>query len=252
LQQHETHRSILPDSTAPYCAAHLKVDAARRFSTSGGNMIGGRDLPAGDFSSWVGDMQSAIRGERGSDVPCGGCTACCTSSQFIHIEPDETDTLAQISAELLFPAPRLPHGHVVLGYDERGHCPMLIANQCSIYQHRPRTCRTYDCRVFPAAGIEPDEDAKVEIARQARRWQFSYPTEPDQMQHDAIRAAAAFLRDHADQLPDGTAPTSATQLAVLAIEVHAPFLGQDDPDPEAVHVEVTRLSAAARAASRTR
>jgi hypothetical protein len=33
--------------------------------------------------------------------------------------------LARIPAELLFPAPRLPPGHVVLGYDERGHADLL-------------------------------------------------------------------------------------------------------------------------------
>ena len=39
--------------------------------------------------------------------PCRAvtCTACCTSSQFVHIEPDETDTLAHIPAALRFPAP---------------------------------------------------------------------------------------------------------------------------------------------------
>ena len=116
-----------------------------------------RDLAAGDFSSWVVEMRATIRGEQGSEVPCGGCTACCTSSQFIHIEPDETDTLSRIPAELLFPAPRLPRGHVLLGYDERGHCPMLIDDQCSIYEHRPKTCRTYDCRIFPAAGVGIDD-----------------------------------------------------------------------------------------------
>ena len=109
---------------------------------------------AGDFSAWLDEMLGALRGERAADVPCAGCTACCTSSQFVHIEPDETDTLAHIPPELLFPAPLAPRGHVVLGYDERGHCPMLVDDQCSIYEHRPRTCRTYDCRVFPAAGIE--------------------------------------------------------------------------------------------------
>ncbi|MGI9120662.1 MAG: YkgJ family cysteine cluster protein, partial [Acidimicrobiales bacterium] len=126
-----------------------------------GNMSGEPDLPAGDFSSWMTEMQSALRGERPSDVPCGGCTACCTSSQFVHIGPDETDTLAHIPAELMFPAPRLPPGHRLLGYDEQGHCPMLVDNRCSIYEHRPRTCRTYDCRIFPAAGLEPDDDDKV-------------------------------------------------------------------------------------------
>ena len=38
-----------------------------------------------------------------SDVPCNGCTACCRSSQFVHVGPDEADTLAHIPAELLFP-----------------------------------------------------------------------------------------------------------------------------------------------------
>ncbi len=83
-------------------------------------------------------MQRALRGDGGTDVPCGTCTACCTSSQFVHIEPDETDTLAHIPADVLFPAPLAPRGHVLLGYDERGHCPMLVDNACSIYEHRPR------------------------------------------------------------------------------------------------------------------
>jgi uncharacterized protein len=212
-----------------------------------------RDLPAGDFSSWVVGMQGAIRGEHGSEVPCGGCTACCTSSQFVHIEPDETDTLARIPAELLFPAPRLPRGHVVLGYDERGHCPMLIDNQCSIYEHRPRTCRTYDCRIFPAAGVRIDDDDKVLIAQQAGRWQFSFPTPADRIQHDAVRAAATFLSEHTGLLPNDDVPSNATQLAVLAVELHDAFLRHDgetghttvvDPDPQVVRVELTRRTRA--------
>jgi Fe-S-cluster containining protein len=177
------------------------------------------DLAAGDFSSWLAQMQGAIRGERGSDVPCNGCTACCTSSQFIHVEPDETETLSHIPAELLFPAPRLPRGHVLLGYDERGHCPMLIDNRCSIYEHRPRACRTYDCRIFPATGIDLDGDEKRRIAEQARRWRFDFPTSAGREEHEAVRAAAAFVTEHPD-----ARPTTATQRAVRAIEVHADFL----------------------------
>jgi Fe-S-cluster containining protein len=208
-----------------------------------------RDVPAGDFSSWVVEMQGAIRGEHGSDVPCGGCTACCTSYQFVHIGPDETETLSHIPVELLFPAPRLPRGHVLLGYDERGHCPMLIDNACSVYEHRPKACRTYDCRIFPAAGRGIDDDDKVLIARQARRWQFSFPTEADRVRRDAVRAAARFLDEHTGRLPDGAVPTNATQHAVLAIELHDLFLRRDeetdettlvDPDPDAVVAELMR------------
>jgi uncharacterized protein len=176
-----------------------------------------RDLPAGDFSGWLSDMQHALGDGDDMDVPCNGCTACCRSAQFVHIAPDETDTLAHIPEELLFPAPRLPVGHVVLGYDERGHCPMLVDDHCSIYEHRPRACRTYDCRIFPATGLDPEDDGKRLIAQRAARWRFSAPTAADREQHDAVVAAAAYLRDHPELLPQG-APVSTTHLAVLAVE----------------------------------
>jgi len=207
-----------------------------------------RDLPAGDFSSWVVEMQGAIRGEHGSEVPCDGCTACCTSSKFIHIEPDETDTLSRIPAELLFPAPRLPVGHVVLGYDERGHCPMLVDEKCSIYAHRPKACRTYDCRIFAAAGLGVDADEQASIARRVERWQFRYPTPVDRTRHDAVRAAAAYLVEHGDVAKPGAA-TNATRVAVLAVELHDVFLQCDeetgensviDPDPRLVELEIKR------------
>lgn len=196
------------------------------------------DLPAGDFSAWLAQIGGALRAEHGSDVPCGGCTACCTSSQFVHIGPDESDTLARIPSDLLFPAPRMPPGHVLLGYDDRGHCPMLVDGRCSIYEHRPRTCRTYDCRVFPAAGIEADQDL---VAERARRWRFDHPTGTDLDQHRAVRVAAAFLARDPGLLPDEVRPRTATQLAVLAVEIHELFLEEDEPDGEAVRERILRI-----------
>src|SRR5438132_4065940 len=178
-------------------------------------MSDGGDLPAGDFSSWLRGMEAALRGEAAADVPCDGCTACCTSSQFVHIGPDESDTLAHIPSELLFPAPRRPDGHLLLGYDEDGHCPMLIDGCCSIYEHRPRTCRTYDCRIFAAVGLDVDAEdpRKAPIALRAQRWRFSFPTDDDRQRHNAVRAAVASVR-----------ATSVTQLAVRAIETHEELL----------------------------
>ncbi len=213
---------------------------------------GAPELAAGDFSTWLTEMQRALRGERSSDVPCGTCTACCTAAQFIHIAPDETDTLAHIPAELLFPAPRLPPGNVLLGYNQHGHCPMLIDNRCSIYEHRPRTCRTYDCRVFPAAGLDlaTDEDGtKVLIAQQARRWRFTTPTSTDRAELEAVRTAATYLQQNSAVLPPDLVPTNATQLAVAAVEVHRAFLLRHadtqelnvfPPAPDAVRVELAR------------
>jgi Fe-S-cluster containining protein len=118
------------------------------------------------LSEWFDEFDAASEAQ----VPCGACTACCTSSQFVHIEPDETDALAHVPAALRFPAPGLPKGHVVLPYDEHGHCPMLADGACSIYEHRPRTCRTYDCRVFAVTGVEPE--GQPAIAARVGQWQF--------------------------------------------------------------------------------
>jgi Fe-S-cluster containining protein len=210
---------------------------------------GESEVAAGDFGPWVKRMQVVIRSHAGSEVPCAGCTACCTSSQFIHIGPEETDTLSRIPPELLFPAPRLPHGHVLLGCDQNGHCPMLINQQCSIYEDRPQTCRTYDCRVFPASGVELRGHEQTRIANQARQWRFSHPDPDELIEHDAVRAAATFLDHHHHLLPEGTAPSNETQLAVLAIRMHDLFLACDEetgqarvvePDPEVLRHEITR------------
>jgi Fe-S-cluster containining protein len=152
-------------------------------------------------------MRRALRGELASEVPCDGCTACCTSSQFVHIGAGETDTLAHIPAELVFPAPRLPPGNVVLGYDKNGHCPMLVDGACSIYEHRPRACRTYDCRVFAATGVAIEDRAQAAIAQRAGRWRFEFPAQADRVEYEAIRAAARSVRE----------PANATEHALRAV-----------------------------------
>lgn len=194
---------------------------------------------AGGFAAWLVEIQGAIRDERPAEVPCGECTACCRSSQFVHIAPDEQDALRHIPRELLFPAPRLPRGHVLMGYDEHGRCPMLGQQGCTIYDHRPRTCRTYDCRIFPATGTAPADDGKTAIADRAARWRFQHPGEDDRVLHDAVRAASAYLRDHADQLGAGSVPTTATQRAVLAIEIHDLFTHNEPPSAHDVQVAIT-------------
>lgn len=215
-------------------------------------MTGPADLPAGDLGAWAAATRRALRGEIDADVPCGDCTACCTASQFVHIAPDETDTLAHVPRELLFPAPRLPRGHVLLGYDEHGRCPMLTDDGCSIYAHRPRTCRTYDCRVLAATGVDLD-DGKPLVAARVRRWRFALDGPDDEARHLALRAAAAHLDTIHDDLDALGLPVAPTQLAVLAVEIHELFLRRDDgagalvviePDPAAVRDALVRFASA--------
>ena len=203
------------------------------------------DIAAGNFASWLTMMATAIEQGGPSDVPCGDCTACCQGSYFIHVAPDESRALARIPAQLLFPAPAAPSGHQLLGYDGEGCCPLLDTGRdtgddtesCTIYEDRPRTCRTYDCRIFAATGLaEPGTD-KGAIMRRAGRWRFDYADESERIAHAALRTGARFLVDEAQALAP-LVPGNATQLAMLVVRSHAELLAlynqfcQDEPNEE--------------------
>jgi len=197
----------------------------------------GSVLDAGDFATWLIEMNAALRGDSSANVPCGECTACCTSSQFIHIEPNEKETLAAIPKKLLFPAPGLPTGHRLMGYDERGHCPMFRDGACTIYDSRPRTCRTYDCRLFAAthlAKLHP----KADIANQSARWKFQFSTPEDRVRLRAVRSAEKFLRT-ATNIPVGEGPLNLPQRALLALKIHHLFLKINPTTGRAQLVEPT-------------
>ena len=189
-------------------------------------------LPAGAFAPWLRDIRRAIAGEADADVPCGSCVGCCSSSQFVLIAPDESDALANIPAELLFPAPRMPKGHMLMGYDEHGRCPMLIDGACSIYAHRPRTCRTYDCRVLAAAGVADQVDDKPLIAERAVRWRFAPGSPHDEALQQSVRAASAHLQARAADLPADVAPLTPTHVAVAAVVAHELFVDGAVPADE--------------------
>jgi Fe-S-cluster containining protein len=109
---------------------------------------------------------------------------------------------------------------------------MLVDGLCSIYEHRPRACRTYDCRVFAATGIAVDP-GKPLLAQRVAQWTFATPTEVDEALDVALHRAAAYLRKHADDLARAGSdlPMDPTQIAVLTIEIHGLFIeGVDDPD----------------------
>jgi Fe-S-cluster containining protein len=158
-------------------------------------------ISAGPLGPWLDELRAALRGDGDTQVPCGECTACCTASQFVHVAPDEAEALAHIPRALLFPAPGAPAGYLVMGYDEQGRCPMLGPGGCTIYPHRPRTCRTYDCRVFAAAGTTPSGPAAAGIAARVASWRFDLTDDADHAELARIRAAAARIADHRD-LPD--------------------------------------------------
>ncbi|MEE8400042.1 MAG: YkgJ family cysteine cluster protein, partial [Desulfobacterales bacterium] len=182
-----------------------------------------QDIPIGSFSSWLHRIRRALITQEETIVDCGECRACCTSSYFIHIAPDETRTRSSIPKHLLFAAPGSSTGNLLLGYNEKGHCPMFIDNTCSIYAHRPFTCRSYDCRIFAATGLPAGDDRPL-ISQQACRWKFDLPTPQDHKLFSAVHAAATFLHTNGECFPEGFVPRNSTQQAVLAVKVYPAFL----------------------------
>ena len=166
------------------------------------------DRNAGDFSDWLRSNSS----QDGVDVPCGDCNACCRASYFIHVTPADTQALAHIPAELLFPAPGKPPGHLVMGFDQRGHCPMLENGACSIYPHRPQTCRDFDCRLFAATGLPAGGRKKQDVNGAAAAWQFSYATEKARHCHTMLKSIAGELA------ATSGLEESPTRIAILAIK----------------------------------
>jgi Fe-S-cluster containining protein len=165
---------------------------------------------AGEFGAWLTAFRASLHDAAPVDVPCDGCTACCRSGKVIPVERDELDALAHIPADSLMPMPGEP-GRQVLRHDESGRCSQLTPEGCSVYAHRPRACRMYDCRIFAAAGL--DADAPL-IAERVQQWRFRYASQAARERHASVRMAAVVLG-----FPGGlTSPVSPTQHAVDAVE----------------------------------
>jgi Fe-S-cluster containining protein len=176
-------------------------------------------------------MRTALAGGSGMDVACGDCVGCCTSSYFIKVRAHEKAALEHIGPDNVRPVPGATNGNMLMGFDEQGHCFMFVNGGCSIYQHRPETCRTYDCRVFSAAGMNAGPDKSV-INERISRWRFDYPTELDREEHRAVTAAANYMRQHPVRFPGGRVPSRPSEIAVLAVKSYEVFLGKAPSDAE--------------------
>jgi uncharacterized protein len=177
-------------------------------------------VEAGDFGEWLRAFRASLKGNAGMQVPCGDCTGCCISGYSIQLRPEDRAAREHIPEKLLFRARGFSSGSLVMPPKEDGVCPMLERGQCSIYAHRPQTCLDYDCRVFAAAGIDAGGPDKTVINRRVRAWRFTYATTTDRDLHDAVRRAAAFIRDNRESFGDAPVPASPSGIAVLAVKAH--------------------------------
>jgi Fe-S-cluster containining protein len=180
-------------------------------------------LAAGPFGAWLAQTRSALRGGRGAEVPCGDCTGCCTSGYSIQLRPTDRAALEVVPEGLLEQVPGFPKDERTLPPGPDGCCPMLVDGGCSIYARRPQTCVDYDCRIFAAAGLDAGGARMAVINRRVREWEFSYETDAERTAHEAIRAAARFMRERRASFGASLVPASSTGIAVFAIKAGEVF-----------------------------
>ena len=99
---------------------------------------------------------------------------------------------------------------------------MLMDDSCTIYRDRPRTCRSYDCRIFAATGLAETAPEKAQIMARAGRWRFDYATPEDRERHEALRKGARYLVEQAGDY--------------LRVEVRVVRSGKKAPRPAEFHL----------------
>lgn len=113
-------------------------EAKRRQATATQVVMGLDTRDGGDFEAYL-----SVAGNVGKrSVPCNGCVSCCYHP-IIGIDPSEENPehLAHLLTE-----PDVEDGKLRLLKRADGACIHLGDAGCTVYEHRPRVCRGYDCR----------------------------------------------------------------------------------------------------------
>jgi hypothetical protein len=165
------------------------------------------------------------------------------SSYPIPLRPEDVRARAEVPEQYLL-GTMASGERWMMGFREDGRCPFMNERRCDIYADRPQTCRDYDCRIYAAAGLVPDGNRAV-IARRVREWEFTFASDTDLADAEAVRCAARFMRGNATLFPAAMRVGSATAASVLAVKTYGLFL-----NPVAVEAPVEtvrRVIEAARA-----
>lgn len=82
----------------------------------------------------------------GASVPCGDCVSCCTHVKIDLYPPHDDPALFETHTDA--------NGRVTLAQQDDGSCWYLRDTKCTIYDRRPATCRSFDCRALLATDVQ--------------------------------------------------------------------------------------------------
>jgi hypothetical protein len=122
---------------------------------------------------------AAMEGEEipAARVPCGSCRECCWHGR-VDVYPG-MDEMEHLDAE------RDDDGKYWLRKREDGACVHLGDKGCTIYAHRPRSCRAYDCRLYALTGVLDSFDN----GHHQPAWVF----QPESLESRALEGACGIL-----------------------------------------------------------
>lgn len=164
------------------------------------------------------EFLGALSFSKPSPVPCGECRQCCYH-HCVDVDPgvESAEDLAHLS---LVPHPKA-QGGFALAKGEDGACIHLGPDGCTVYEHRPRACRYYDCRAFSAIGVIDT----YEGGRHSPAWEFERSDLRERIYQAALRLAA---QHHIETTPQwnsnsvlaaaflGTGDTLSTAIKMIA------------------------------------
>jgi Fe-S-cluster containining protein len=101
-----------------------------------------------------------------TEVPCNGCTECCRSGQGLFLHPELGDDVESYQTNALLDA--AGNKIFVLSTTPDGACVYLGATGCTIYDHRPVLCRSFDCRKHYLMLPRQDRDNLVRLELSSR------------------------------------------------------------------------------------
>lgn len=154
---------------------------------------------------WVDQTIQVQKDERASnDVACKSCTQCCYWPR-VDVDPEQEEP------------EHLRHLTIIQGakgwYIPKradGGCIHLGPKGCTVYEHRPRACRKFDCRIFGLI----DAAAPIGNNHYGPVWRFRYETDADTI----IRIAArmGMMPVITDMLNGGVSPNFETVSKAIA------------------------------------
>lgn len=142
-----------------------------------------------DFLPWLSSVLQVIyRLENGDTkaavkVPCGTCTLCCQNNRTVLTEEEAQNPIYKAEWHGLDASKEGVNWFIPK--DKDGRC-IHLGEGCNIFEDRPATCRTFDCRKRIVAGMRDPHTLEM-----AKQWDMSrWFSKENELFISAIQSAA--------------------------------------------------------------